>query len=246
MRLKFQYLCLALVLVITSCSTANDVDADPPLDPDLGKTYFFLEANKFREYSVYEIRYTGVDISDTLEYQLREEVKEAFTTNGVASRIIHRLTRDQSSDPWLLDSVWTARVERERAVSVENNIPLQKMVFPVDTTRRWDRNLLNGRDGLVQKYLSFNEPFTQGFNTFLRATEIQVSDDNDENANGLAITFRDVRTEVYADSIGLVRKEYRQVKFCSVGSCAQQEIVQSGRYYLEMLTAHGTIDEAGN
>ena len=243
MRLRFEYLFLVLVIVISSCGNANDEDAEPPLDPDLGKTYFFLEANKFREYDVYEIRYTGVDISDTLEYQLREEVKEAFTTNGVQSRVVHRLTRDLSSDPWVLDSVWTARVERERAVSVENNIPLQKMIFPVDTTRRWDRNLLNGDVATVQKYLSFNEPFTQGFNTFLRACVVQVSDDNDENDTGLAITFRDERTEVYADSIGLVRKEYRQFKFCTTGNCQLQEIVQSGRYYRETLIAHGLIED---
>ncbi|MFY0591980.1 hypothetical protein [Roseivirga sp.] len=246
MRLKFQFLLFLALVTTYACSTGDDAPAEPPLDPDLGKTYFFLEPNKFREYDVYEIRYTAVEISDTLEYQLREEVDEPFTVNGVESRIIRRLTRTQSTDPWLLDSIWTARVEAGRAVSVENNIPLQKMVFPVDTTRRWDRNLLNGQEALTQKYLSFNEPFTQGFNTFLRATEIQVSDDNDENAAGLAITFRDERTEVYADSIGLVRKEYRQVKFCSVGPCANQEIVQSGRYYLETLIAHGTTNEAGN
>lgn len=241
MRLRFEYLFLLLVLVISSCGNADAVDAEPPLDPDLGKTYFFLEPNKFREYDVFEIRYTGVDISDTLEYQLREEVQEAFTTNGVESNVVHRLTRLVSTNPWVLDSVWTARVERERAVSVENNIPLQKMVFPVDVSRRWDRNLFNGNEANVQQYLTFNQPFTQGFNTFLRACVVQVSNDNDENDTGLAITFRDERTEVYADSIGLVRKEYRQLKFCTTGSCQLQEIVQSGRYYLETLTAHGLI-----
>lgn len=243
MRLRFEYLFLLLVVVVSSCGNAKDVDANPPLDPDLGKTYFFLEANKFREYDVYEIRYTGVDISDTLEYQLREEVKEAFTTNGIESRVVHRLTRSLSGAPWVLDSVWTARVERERAVSVENNLPLQKLIFPVDVGRRWDRNLLNGNEAIVQEYLTFNQPFTQGFNTFLKACVVQVSNDNDENDTGLAITFRDERTEVYADSIGLVRKEYRQLKFCTTGNCQLQEIVQSGRYYRETLSAHGLIED---
>ncbi|OEK04636.1 hypothetical protein [Roseivirga misakiensis] len=246
MRLKFEYLFLLLILVTFSCVSNDDAPAEEPLDPDLGKSYFFLEPDKFREYEVYEIRYSAVEISDTLEYQLREEVSDSFVSNGIESRLIRRLTRNTSNDPWSLDSLWTARVEEGMAVSVENNLPLVKMVFPVDTSRRWDRNLLNGRDALTQRYLTFNEPFTQGINTFLRATEIQVSDDNDENPSGLAITFRDERTEVYADSIGLVRKEYRQLKFCSVGPCANQEIVQSGRYYREVLTAHGSLNEEGN
>jgi len=246
MRLRVEYLLLCLLLIITSCGNTNVEDAEPPLDPDLGKSYFFLAPNKYREYDVYEIRYLAVDISDTLEYQLREEVREEFTVNGIQSRLVHRLTRDDENQPWRLDSVWSARVEREWAVSVENNVPLQKMVFPVDTTRRWDRNLFNSREARVQKYLTFNQPFTQGFNTFLRATVVEVSNERDQNPSGIDVTFRDLRTEVYADSIGLVRKEYEQLRFCTVGPCALQEIVQSGRYYREELTAHGFLDEAGN
>lgn len=246
MRLRLEYLVLLLLVIASSCGNTTSEDAEPPLDPDLGKSYFFLSPNKFREYEVYEIRYFAVDISDTLEYQLREEVREEFTVNGIQSHLIHRLTRLDSNEPWRLDSVWSARVERERAISVENNIPLQKMVFPVDTTRRWDRNLFNSKESLVQKYLTFNEPFTQGFNTFLKAIVVEVSNQRSQNPDGIDVTDRDLRTEVYADSIGLVRKEYEQLKFCTVGECALQEIVQSGRYYREVLTAHGTLDEAGN
>ncbi len=246
MRLRVEYLLLCLLLIITSCGNTNVEDAEPPLDPDLGKSYFFLAPNKYREYAVYEIRYLAVDISDTLEYQLREEVREEFTVNGIQSRLIHRLTRDDENQPWQLDSVWSARVEAGWAVSVENNVPLQKMIFPVDTTRRWDRNLFNSRESRVQKYLTFNQPFTQGFNTFLRASVVEVSNERDQNPDGIDVTFRDLRTEVYADSIGLVRKEYEQLRFCTVGPCALQEIVQSGRYYREELTAHGFLDEAGN
>ncbi len=246
MRMRFEYLFLVLLIVVSSCGNSNIEDAEPPLDPDLGKSYFFLAPNKYREYDVYEIRYLAVDISDTLEYQLREEVREEFTVSGISSRLIHRLIRDNSDQPWSLDSVWSARVERERAVSVENNLPLQKMVFPVDTTRRWDRNLFNSKASLVQKYLTFNQPFTQGFNTFLNATVIEVSNERSQNPDGIDVTFRDLRTEVYADSIGLVRKEYEQLKFCTVGPCALQEIVQSGRYYRETLIAHGFLDETGS
>ncbi len=246
MRLRLEYFFLPFFILASSCGNNPGEDSEPALDPDLGKSYFFLVDKKYREYDVYEIRYTAVGISDTMEYQLREEVKEAFSINGVESRIIHRLVRDNSNDPWVLDSVWSARVEQGRAVSVENNIPLQKMVFPVDTTRRWDRNFLNGKDALVQKFLSFNQPYQDGFNTFLEAMVIQVSKQRDSNADGIDVTFRDLRTEVYADSIGLVRKEYQQLKFCTREDCRLQEIVQSGRYYRETLTAHGFTDETGN
>ena len=98
----------------------------------------------------------------------------------------------------------------------------------------------------VQKYLTFNQPYTQGFNTFLKAIVVEVSNERSQNPDGIDVTFRDLRKEVYADSIGLVEKEYEQFKFCTVGPCALQEIVQSGRYYKETLTAHSFLDEAGS
>ena len=237
MRIK-QFALFLIAVVVFSCGNADTEDAIPTLDPDLGKSYFFLEPNKYREYDVYEIRYFAVDISDTLEYQLREEIRESFSNgSGQESRIVNRYIRNNDQQPWQLDSVWAARVEPGLAVSVENNLPMVKMVFPVDTTRRWDINQFNGRDAVISKYKSFDEPYTVRLNTFLEAMEIEISNISD------LITFRDNRTEVYADSIGLVLKDYEVVKLCSRQECLGQNIIESGRLYRETLIAHGFIDE---
>ncbi len=237
MRIKLLTL-LSLILLISACGNTNVEDAIPALDPDLGKSYFFLEPNKYREYDVYEIRYFAVDISDTLEYQLREEIRESFTNgSGQESRIVNRLISNNDQEPWQLDSVWAAQVESELAISVENNLPMVKMVFPVDTTRRWDIDQFNGRDAVISKFKSFNEPYTVRLNTFLEAMEVEISNISD------LITFRDNRTEVYADSIGLVLKDYEVVKLCSRQECLGQNIVESGRYYRETLIAHGFLDD---
>ena len=123
------------------------------------------------------------------------------------------------------------------AISVENNLPFVKMVFPVDTTRRWDVNQFNGRSSVISKFKSFNEPYKVGLNTFLEAMEVEISNISD------SITFRDMRTEVYVDSIGLVFKDYDVVKLCSRPECLGKNIVESGRLYIESLTAHGFLDE---
>lgn len=238
MKLKSWILLLLLAAAFFACGSGTDEEPEPPLDPDLGKTYFFLNEGKYREYNVYEIRYRAVDISDTLEYQLREEVGEAFTNSkGQVSHFINRFTRNNPNQEWELDSVWTARIEGDKAISVENNIPLVKMTFPSDTTRRWDGNLLNSKEPNIRKLLNFNSSYTVGLNTFLRTAEIEISKDED------GITFRDNRTEVYRDSIGLIYKLYDEVKLCSRPECLGQEIVESGRFYREELIAHGEINE---
>lgn len=112
-----------------------------------------------------------------------------------------------------------------------------KMVFPVDRTKRWDGNLLNSREVVTQKYLNFNSNFTVGLNTFLETSEIEINNDED------GITFRDIRKEVYRDSIGLIYKLYDQVKICSRPECIGQELIEFGRFYREELYAHGFINE---
>ncbi len=238
MRLKNGVLLFIIAIFIYACGSSSDEDPLPPLNPDLGKSYFFLEQGKYREYDVYEIRYSAVSISDTSSYQIREEVGEPFSNNsGQVSHIINRYRRENENLSWELDSVWTARIEGNKAISVENNIPLVKMVFPSDTTIRWDRNLFNGREATVQKYVNFNGQFTIGLNTFLRTAEIEISNDQD------GITFRDIRREVYRDSIGLIYKMYNEVKICSRQECLGQGLIESGRLYREELIAHGFIDE---
>jgi hypothetical protein len=235
----------ALLIGFISC-TSQDVAPTPPLDPDLGKTYFNLEEGFYREYDVYEIIYEAVDRSDTLTYQLREEVREAFVTeNAEKAHLIYRYRRDIITEDWQLDSVWTARIENQRAIMVENNIPLVKMTFPSDTINTWDRNLFNDRDQNVIRANTFNQPFTVGFNTYLNASQIVISD---IPIDSLIPFGPDERYEVYADSIGLVLKEYNTYRVCAQGEagCDNKfgvDVIKSGRYYRETLIAFGRINE---
>lgn len=244
-------LSLLLLFFLASGCSGNSTDTVPAIKPDTGKSYFFLEEGQFREYDVYEIRYLAVDISDTLEYQLREEVKEAFFSNGTTSNIIHRFRRESVLEAWELDSVWSARVETDRAISVENNVPIVKMVFPSVQERKWNGNAFNTREEDEFRIITFSAAQDENNNTSYQVpipgraisfSEVMVVEQhNDEDM----ITFRDNRVEVYKDSVGLVFKQYDVVKICSRVECLGQEIVESGRFYRELLTSEGKIDGAG-
>lgn len=238
------------MLVISACNN-NSTETTPAIDPDTGKSYFFLKEGQFREYEVFEIRYLAVDISDTFRYELREEVKEEFVTNGITSNIIHRFRRADASQEWLLDSVWSARVETDRAISVENNIPIVKMLFPALEGRKWNGNAFNVRDEDEFIITTFSPAQDEDNNTSFQVpipgraisfSEVLVVEQNQEED---MITFRDNRVEVYKDSVGLVFKEYDVVKICSRVECLGQEIVESGRFYRELLTNQGKIEDEG-
>ena len=244
---------LLLTIALLSCN-GNGADGEPALDPNTGETYFFLREGKFGEYQVYEVRYSAVGISDTLRYQLREEVGEAFTNaNGDRSHIIQRFSRVDEREAWSLDSVWSARVVGQNAISVENNIPFVKIQFPPVQTRVWNGNAFNAREADQFTVLTFNPaqddtnntiftvPPLEGDNTLTPTfTEVLVIEQNNDEDN---VTFRDFRTEVYKDSIGLVYKFYDQVKICSRPECLGLGLVESGRLYREILFNGGEIND---
>jgi len=231
---------LVLSLLIFSCTNGNDGDPEPPIDPDLGKSYFFLEEGKYREYDVTEIRYIRIDSSVTTNYQIREEVREAFdAVDAEKAHLLYRFSREDENDDWALDSVWSSRVERNRAILTANNVQFIKMAFPSNTVTTWDTNLFNGRPEEIIQLKTFNEPFTVGFNTFLNASEIDISTFEDP------IVGNDIRKEVYADSIGLVFRESEIVTYCTRPSLCEPgtQVIESGRYYREELIAHGNVND---
>jgi len=209
-----------------------------PLEPTLGQSYFFLVEGKFIEYDVNEIRHHGVDINDTFNYQLREEVKESFVNDkGDSSRIVFRYVRMSPLESWDLDSTWTARVNQDFAVSVENNKSFVKMLYPTVKGRTWDGNAFN--TDVIDQYeiKTFNEFFSipNSLISFQKAMEITHNIEDD------SVIIRDNRREVFADLVGLVYKEYEVYKYCSLPACLGQKIIQSGRFYTETLTSHGSV-----
>ncbi len=245
---------ILLCLVLSSCGTSENGESIPAIDVEAGKSYFFLKEGKYREYDVYEIRYLAVGISDTLTYQLREEVGESFVRNGSTSNVIYRYSRPDENQEWSLDSTWSARVERDRAISMENNIPIVKIVFPALQERTWDGNLFNTRledefkvitfdpDQSVENQTSFSVPVAGSAASFIEVLVI-------EHHNFEDLIDKDVRMEVYKDSVGLVYKEYETLKYCTSASVCDYdptmpgEFVVSGRYYREILTSHGSLND---
>lgn len=224
-------------MTILACSVKETAPI-LPLDPATGQTYFYLVEGKYREYDVYEIRHQGVDISDTFNYQLREEVEAPFLNDqGDMSHLIYRYIRASSLDSWDLDSTWSARINQDYAVKVENNKSFVKMFYPSLEGKTWDGNAFNTGDNDQYEITSFNKFYSlpNSLISFEKAMEVRQNVEDD------SLTFRDNRKEVYVDSVGLVYKEYEVFKYCSLPACIGQKIIQSGRFYTETLTAHGTV-----
>ncbi|MCZ6521759.1 MAG: hypothetical protein O6848_09720, partial [Bacteroidetes bacterium] len=131
-----------------------------------------------------------------------------------------------TTQTWSLDSVWTTRRTAIQGIVVENNTPFVKLVFPVDENKTGDGNVLNTKEfDEYQMVNVFREFVIDSLESISFGNTITVIQ-NDFRDN---ITMNDVRTEVYAENIGLVYKNIEILQFCADPDCVGLEIVEVGR-----------------
>ncbi|MEL6559031.1 MAG: hypothetical protein AAFQ94_12660 [Bacteroidota bacterium] len=209
------------IAAMVSCSSDNEL-----IEQDFGFEYFPLEIGDFREYSVTEVNFLTVG-PDTSRYFIREEITDSVTNGGVVLFTLERSSRTLSTDPWKVDSLWTARVDCFEAIQVENNIPILKIQFPVADGKVWDSNLFNALDSI-------------GYTSFL--IDSDTLDDQVlkvEVANlPQNLVGRDERNEFYARGIGLINRDFITLKFDTSNGVATNDI-ESGRVLMQKLINYG-------
>ena len=243
MRYLIYSFCLLVILFCTSCETESIL----PPDTYLGLTYFPLEVGNYAIYDVQDIRYTFGQAPDTLRYQLKETVADSLPGHsmpGQTQEMVYRLERYSKALPdsvWRLDSVWTARKSTSRVVVVENNVPFVKLVFPCRPGAEWDGNVLNSRpeqqytltatSEKLKNEMAGRSPLDSLFGNSLTVIKAQSAD---------TIIADTRKSETYVEGIGLVYKKSLNLQYCATdASCVGLGIIEFGRDYQQILTAHG-------
>lgn len=233
MRQRY-YASLLMATILLSCESENI----EPSSNRLGITYFPLEVGNFREYIVQDISYTLVNEPDTQRYYLREVVADSFP--GQDGELIYRLERFSREIPdqnWELDSVWTARANLQRAVVVESNVPLVKLVFPFTNNLEWDGNALNGKPTDIYELQSTSELLLEEIesplDTLLDQSITVVQSDNS------SLVSDSIFMETYVDQVGLFYKKSVATEYCATEDCLGQSIVEFGRDYRQTLITYG-------
>lgn len=208
---------LLTFVLFTSC------DSDTP-EPDasrLGFTFFPLETGIFRVYDAEEIRYSVLGF-DTIRYQLKEQVVDSFLNQtDTYTYVVHRFSRQDENTQWGLDSVWTARQTPIQAISIENNVPFIKLVFPVKEDVSWDGNALNANES--DDY-TIRDPFeSKTYKDEEKRTVTVVQGDEED------LLIKDERKEIFAEHIGLVEKTFIKLAFCDDSECFGQKVIERGK-----------------
>lgn len=141
---------ISSLLYFVSCNIEPNIEY---LSFDYGYEYYPTEVGKFIIYDVDSIVFdltSNGKLIDTTSYQVKEEIVDTMTDNsGRTAFIIHYSTRDNSSDNWTIQKVYTTVIDNDRVERTEDNLRFVKMVFPLRKEASWDGNQLFPSEGFI-------------------------------------------------------------------------------------------------
>jgi hypothetical protein len=218
---------LGLGAILWSCS-----DNEPP-NRQKDQEYFPLRVGYFQIYSVEETNYINIDQSTTSLYELKTEVVDSFTNDGLVTYVIHRSKRADEAASWEFIETWSARVNEWEVVINEGTTSFIKISFPAFENKQWNGNALNSMPEDLYLYdskgVSVDLENGQTFSDCL----VIIQEDY------LDVLSKEDRQEVYARNQGLIYKKYIVLNYCDVGDCFGQQQIVNGIEYIQVLKEYG-------
>ena len=225
MRFNWFFLVLFGLVSCSETDISNNTDR-------LGYHYFPLEVGNYRIYDVKEIKYTVLNV-ETSFYELKESIVDSFlNTSNNLQFVVHRSTRANSSESWVLDSIWTARRTADVAILTENNIAHAKLSFPIEQGKVWDGNSYNSKSAEFYVYELLAQDTTLADTVFEGVVRV-IQNDKGEDPLGIQN-----HSELYAPNVGLIAKESISINYCQT-DCESEKDIQSGREYVMSIKAYG-------
>jgi len=223
----------AFILLLFGCSIGT-LDNDPGY---IGWNYFPLDSGSYRVYHVTDITYTLGGVTDTSKYFLKETITGPY--DNLERNVSFRISREVKAidgENWEQDSIWWAKKDLKTAVVVENNIPIIKLVFPLKENKSWDANTENvlEEDMYMLKNVGMAITDTSGIGASYEKTVIIEQESINDN-----IIYKDQRTEIYAENIGMVYKERIFLNYCDEDDCRGQNIIDTGTDFRMVLLENG-------
>ena len=214
-----------IILSIFLLLACDNINSNLSLSQDGGK-FFYPKIGQSVVYDVEDTQYelTGKFVVKT--YQLKEVNVSTFKDlEGKEALRIERYRRENNSQKWVIDSVFTAKKEIDKVLKTENNVTYVKILFPIKEGLKWNGNAYNSFGNDIYELKKVNQFFqTNGRkfdNTF---TVIQQNDS----------TLVDLkkRIEIYAENIGMIYQEKTNVLYCNSGDCLGKGKVDFGTKHI--------------
>lgn len=208
--------------LIWGCQKVYDCNcANPPN----GKDFFYPLLGQMVIYDIQEIQYALTTVPVIKNYQLKEIVT-SISMDGVGKEAlrIERYRRENDTQKWVINSVFLAKKEIDKALKTENNVTYVKLIFPVSEGLKWNGNAYNSLGNDTYELKKLNQSFQTNGQIFPKTLTVVQQNDS---------TLVDLkrRIEVYAEGIGVIYQEKINVSYCNSSDCLGKGKIDFGTKY---------------
>ena len=216
----------ALFVLTTSCQKEEPCGCMPP--PISGREFVYLYSKSSIVYDVQQTQYALTQLPVMKTYQLKEDATMGVDGKNIS---IERYRRENDTQKWTIDSVFSAKKELDKVLRTENNVTFVKLIFPVSEGLKWNGNAYNSLGNDTYQLIKLDQPFqTNGQNFNRTLTVIQQNDS----------TLVDLkrRMEVYAEGVGMIYQEKTNVSYCNSGDCLGKGKIDFGTKYIVKIKSY--------
>lgn len=213
---------LLISFLLFACDNINS-NLPPPQD---GGKFFYPKLGQSVVYDVEDTQYELTGKFTVKIYQLKEINSSIFKDlDGKEALRIERYRRENESQKWIIDSIFIAKKELDKALKTENNVTYVKISFPMKEGLKWNGNAYNSLGNDTYEMKKVNQIFQTNGQKFDNSVTIIQQNDS---------TLVDLkrRIEVYSEGIGLIYQEKTNVLYCNSGDCLGKGKIDFGSKHI--------------
>lgn len=216
------FVAISSLFLLFACDNLNS-NLPPPQD---GGKFFYPKIGQSVVYDVEDTAYELTGKFTLKTYQLKEVNISTFKDlDGKEALRIERYRRDNDTRKWMIDSVFIAKKEIDKALKTENNVTYVKMYFPMKEGLKWNGNAYNSFKNDFYEMKNVNQIFQTNGQKFDNSVTIIQQNDS---------TLVDLkkRIEIYAEGIGLIYQEKINVSYCNSVDCLGKGKIDFGTKHI--------------
>lgn len=203
----------------------DNINSNLPSSQDGGK-FFYPKIGQSLVYDVEDAQYELSGKYTMKTYQLKEVNASTFKDlEGNEILRIERYRRENEAQKWIIDSIFTAKKEVDKALKTESNVTYVKMSFPIKEGSKWNGNAYNSFGNDSYEMRKVNQSFNINGRKF--DNSVTVIQQNDSTLVNLKR-----RIEVYSEGIGLIYQEKINVSYCNSGDCLGKGKIDFGKKHI--------------
>lgn len=217
-----------IIFIVTSLFILFSCKKETELPLNMGYRYFPINTGHWMIYDVDSVSYNDFTGQiDSFSYQIKEVIESVFIDNsGNETQRIERYVRENDTSEWIIRDVWYQNRTTTTAERVEENLRFVKLIFPVETGKKWDGNSFNTLSPQTYELQETHSSKTINGNYFdSTVTVLQKS--------FYTIISEDFQQEIFATRIGMVYKKYTALTKSPAG------LITSGIEYTYTLHTYG-------